>query len=128
MNKIKVLHILSSKTYNGAENVVCQINSMLQGTEDNIELIYCSLDGPVRSHIEENRIRFIPVSKIAKKEIARVIREVKPDIIHAHDMRAGFVAALACGKIPLFRTSIITILTLEDCLLNRCCIYMQPSS
>ena len=44
MNKIKVLHILSSKTYNGAENVVCQINSMLQGTEDNIELIYCSLD------------------------------------------------------------------------------------
>lgn len=68
MNKIKVLHILSSKTYNGAENVVCQINSMLQGTEDNIELIYCSLDGPVRSHIEENRIRFIPVSKIAKKK------------------------------------------------------------
>ena len=101
MNKIKVLHILSSKTYNGAENVVCQINSMLQGAGDNIELIYCSLDGPVRSHIEENRIRFIPVSKIAKKEIARVIREVKPDIIHAHDMRAGFVAALACGKIPL---------------------------
>lgn len=101
MNKIKVLHILSSKTYNGAENVVCQINSMLQGAEDNIELIYCSLDGPVRSHIEENRIRFIPVSKISKKEIARVIREVKPDIIHAHDMRAGFVAALAGGKIPL---------------------------
>lgn len=68
MNKIKVLHILSSKTYNGAENVVCQINSMLQGAGDNIELIYCSLDGPVRSHIEENRIRFIPVSKIAKKK------------------------------------------------------------
>lgn len=77
---------------------MCQINSMLQGAGDNIELIYCSLDGPVRSHIEENRIRFIPVSKIAKKEIARVIREVKPDIIHAHDMRAGFVAALGMRK------------------------------
>ena len=100
MNKIKVLHILSSKTYNGAENVVCQINSMLQGADDNIELIYCSLDGPVRSHIEENKIRFVPIAKISKKEITRVIREVKPDIIHAHDMRAGFVAALACGKIP----------------------------
>lgn len=101
MNKIKVLHILSSKTYNGAENVVCQINSMLQGAEDNIEIVYCSLDGPVRSHIEDNGIRFVPVSKISKKEIAHVIRKVKPDIIHAHDMRAGFVAALACGRTPL---------------------------
>lgn len=101
MNKIKVLHILSSKTYNGAENVVCQINSMLQGTKDNIELIYCSLDGPVRSHIEECKIRFIPVSRISKREIVRVIQEIKPDIIHAHDMRASFVAALACKKIPL---------------------------
>lgn len=101
MNKVKVLHILSSKTYNGAENVVCQINSMLQGTEDNIELIYCSLDGPVRSHIEENKIEFSPVSKVSVKEVRRVIAEVKPNIIHAHDMKASFVASLACGKIPL---------------------------
>ena len=101
MNKIKVLHILSSKTYNGAENVVCQINSMLQGAGDNIELIYCSLDGPVRSHIEENRIEFSPVSKVSVKEVRRVIAEVKPNIIHAHDMKASFVASLACGKIPL---------------------------
>ena len=101
MNKIKVLHILSSKTYNGAENVVCQINSMLQGAGDNIELIYCSLDGPVRSHIEENKMAFSPVSKVSVKEIRRVIDEVKPDAIHAHDMKASFVAALACGKTPL---------------------------
>lgn len=101
MKRIKVLHILSSRTYNGAENVVCQIHAMLQESGDNIELIYCSLDGPVRSHIEENGIRFAPVSKISPKEIKRVIRDVKPDIIHAHDMRAGFVAALACGRIPL---------------------------
>ena len=26
---------------------------------------------------------------------------MKPDVIHAHDMRASFVAARACGKIPL---------------------------
>lgn len=101
MNKIKVLHILSSKTYNGAENVVCQINSMLQGAGNNIELIYCSLDGPVRSHIEENKMAFSPVSKVSVKEIRRVIDEVKPDVIHAHDMKASFVAALACGKTPL---------------------------
>ena len=30
-----------------------------------------------------------------------MIRSEKPDLIHAHDMRAGFVAACACGSIPL---------------------------
>lgn len=101
MRKIRVLHVLSSRTYNGAENVVCQIHTMLHGADDNVELIYCSLDGPVRSHIEENGMAFIPVPKISRKELARVIRKVKPDIVHAHDMRAGFIAALACGRIPL---------------------------
>ena len=30
-----------------------------------------------------------------------MIAREKPDLIHAHDMRAGLVSALACGKIPL---------------------------
>ena len=33
--------------------------------------------------------------------LSRVIREYRPDVIHAHDMRTSFVAALCCGKIPL---------------------------
>lgn len=36
-----------------------------------------------------------------KKQLKRAIREVKPDIIHAHDMRASFIASLVCGKIPV---------------------------
>lgn len=101
MKKIRVLHVLSSRTYNGAENVVCQINTMLKEAGENIELIYCSLDGPVRSHIEENGIDFVSVNKISPRELSYVIQNVKPDIVHAHDMRAGFASALACGKIPL---------------------------
>ena len=101
MGKSKVLHILSSKTYNGAENVVCQINRMLRETETSFELIYCSLDGPVRRHIEDNNITFVPVKSISRRELKKVIQMVRPDIIHAHDMRAGFVSGLACGDIPL---------------------------
>lgn len=96
-----VLHVLSSRTYSGAENVVCQINRMLRKADSSFEIIYCSLDGPVRAHIEENNIKFIPVKSVTAGEIRRVINVVKPDLIHAHDMKAGLMAALACGKIPL---------------------------
>ena len=63
-----VLHVLSSRTYNGAENVVCQINRMLRKADSSFEIIYCSLDGPVRAHIEENNIKFIPVKSGHWKE------------------------------------------------------------
>lgn len=101
MKIYKVLHVLSSKTYNGAENVVSQIHSMLSNANSEFEIVYCSLDGPVRKILEEKKIKFFPVDKICKSEINRVINNVKPDIIHAHDMRASFFSALACGDIPL---------------------------
>lgn len=100
MKKIKILHVLVSGTYNGAENVVCQIIDMFKD-DNNIEMYYCSLDGPVRIALEERGINFQPVKELSIKELKRVIRNVQPTIVHAHDMRAGFLASLACGKIPL---------------------------
>ena len=95
-----VLHVLSSRTFNGAENVVCQINRMIHKADNSIEIIYCSLDGPVREYIEENNIKFIPVKSISIREIRRIIETVNPDLIHAHDMKASLMVALSCGKIP----------------------------
>ena len=100
VNKIKVLHLLQSNQFSGAENVVCQIIGMFKN-EGNIKMIYCSRDGQIRKALEERNIRFSPICDLNIKEVKRVIREQQPDIIHAHDMRASFVAALACGKIPL---------------------------
>lgn len=99
MKNIVVLHILSSRAYNGAENVVFQIKSMFE--DSNIKIIYCSLDGPIRKQLEEEKFEFYPIKEMSIKEIKQVIHKVKPDIIHAHDMRASFFSALACGKIPL---------------------------
>lgn len=100
MKKIKILHLLQSNKFSGAENVVCQIVGMFQA-DDNIQMIYCSRDGQIRDALIERNIFFAPIKNLSVKEIKRVIREQKPDIIHAHDMRASFVAARACGKIPL---------------------------
>ena len=97
---MKVLHLLRSDRFSGAENVVCQIIGVFRD-EPNIEMVYCSPDGQIRDALTERGIKFVPLKDFSVKEVRRVIKEQKPDIIHAHDMRASFVAARACGKIPL---------------------------
>ncbi len=96
---MKILHMLQSDRFSGAENVVCQIISMCEGPD--INFAYSSQDGQIREALEERSIEFHPIQKVTVSEFKRVIKEVKPDVIHAHDMRASFLAALSCGKIPL---------------------------
>ena len=98
---MKVMHILSSKIYSGAEKVVCQIiNSFRE--DDDIEMVYCSPENEnVRYMVGQQGIELLGMEKMCASEIRRFIDQEKPDLIHAHDMRASFNAALACGKIPL---------------------------
>ena len=98
--KQKVLHLLQSDRFSGAENVVCQIMGMFRNTP-NMEMVYCSRDGQIREALAERNVPFVPIRTLTVTEVKRVLREQKPDIVHAHDMRASFVAALCCGKIPL---------------------------
>ena len=100
MSKIKIMHLLQSNRFSGAENVVCQIINMM-GSYDDKEMAYCSRDGQIREVLNERNIKFLPISNLTVKEVKRIIKEYKPDLIHAHDMRAGFIGALACGNIPI---------------------------
>lgn len=96
---MKVMHVLNSRIYSGAEKVVCQIINSFRGE---IEMVYCSPDSDiVRQMLAEQDVTYLPMKNMSVSELRRVIREQKPDLIHAHDMRAGFFSALCCGKIPL---------------------------
>ena len=97
---MKVLHLLQSNRFSGAENVVCQIIGMFSNTPD-VEMAYCSRDGQIRDALDERGIKFLPISALNVSEVMRVIKEFRPDVIHAHDMRAAFIGALAGGKIKL---------------------------
>ena len=112
MSKIKVVHLLQSPRFSGAENVVCQIIRMFQ-RDETIEMIYCSPNGPIKEALVERKINFLPITDLTVKEVRRMIREVNPDIIHAHDMRASFVAAQACKTTRLYRIFIIIALIQE---------------
>lgn len=97
---MKILHILSSNKFSGAENVACQIIDMF-GQNKDYEFVYVSSDGDISEVLHKKNILFAPLKQMSVKELQRVFDEQKPDVIHAHDMRAGFFSALACGKIPL---------------------------
>ena len=97
--KVKILHVLVSNSYSGAENVVCQIISMFKENED-IEMIYCSPDGKIRKALEERKVKYALMQEPSVKEIKRVVNEVQPNLIHAHDMRASFLTSIVAKKIP----------------------------
>lgn len=96
---MKVLHLLQSNRFSGAENVACQIISICKN--EKIEFAYSSPDGQIKDALQERNIKFLPMKKACVSEYKRVIQEFSPDVIHAHDMGASFYAALVCGNIKL---------------------------
>ena len=97
---MKVMHLLSTDRFAGAENVVCQIIRLFSADTD-VSMTYCSPEGVIANVLSGQKINYIPLKTMSFAEIKRVVKEYRPDVIHAHDMRASFLAACAAGKTPL---------------------------
>ena len=95
MKKKKVMHVLNTGSYSGAENVVI---TLINATKSDVDAVYVSLDGPIQEYLEENNIEFEPVRKLSISEIKRVIKKVDPDIVHAHDFTAGIICSLSTNR------------------------------
>ena len=96
---MRVLHVLYSTIYTGAEKVAAQI---IRSFDGEVDMAYCSLeDAQVRKILEDQGITFLSFPELTPRHLGKIIREFQPDVIHAHDMRTSFVASLCCGKIPL---------------------------
>lgn len=87
-----VLHLLSTSTFSGAENVVCQIMNMYED-EKNIKMIYCSRKGQIESVLKKEKKEFVGLNNFSYFDLKRVIDLIKPDIIHAHDIKASILAS-----------------------------------
>ncbi len=85
---MRVLHLLQSDKYSGAESVVCQIIDLFK-EEPYFEMIYVSPDGSIREALHQRGISFFPLKKFSQQEIYRALNTLKPDIIHAHDFNAS---------------------------------------
>ena len=88
---MKVLHVLNSRIYSGAEKVVCQIIHSFSD-DPNVQMVYCSPDSDiVRQMLCEQSVIFLPVSKLTPRELKRIIEQEKQyfDSVLAK-LKAGF--------------------------------------
>ena len=89
---MKILHILGTDRLSGAENVHLDI---LKALKNDNEVIYCSPDGPIRRHVENAGVRFLPRDTEDPSVIRKIYDEERPDVVHACDPRMSFKCARA---------------------------------
>lgn len=97
---MKVMHILNTGGVSGAENVAISIINKMKKDYD-IESYYVALEGDIRDILYDNKIPYIALPKLSPKILKDVIKNVSPDIIHAHDYTASINAALSMDDIPI---------------------------
>lgn len=94
---MRVLHLISTSVFSGAENVACQIINMFR-EEDNVEMYYVSVIGDNLKNLSDRNIKYIELKRFNKKNLKRIVDEYRPDIIHAHDIRASILASFFSNK------------------------------
>lgn len=97
---MKVLHVLNTGKYSGAENVVITLIHALEGE---VECAYTSPNGPIREILKEENIKYYSVSTptINTKDLKKIINDFKPDIVHTHDFNAGVRTCFTKTNVPV---------------------------
>lgn len=96
---MKVMHILNTGGYSGAENIVISI--IRKTKELGYESVYVSPSGKINEKLSEENIKHLEIKNMKAKELKKIIKEFQPDVIHAHDFRASITASLTLTKKPI---------------------------
>lgn len=91
---IKVLHLISTSLFSGAENVACQIINLFK-SDNGYDMKYCAVIGKNKEALEIRKIPVLKLDKFNIHDIKKAIREYNPDIIHAHDPKSTIASAIA---------------------------------
>lgn len=89
--KKKVLHLLFTNSYSGAENVAMTI---IENASEKYDMYYCCPKGPIEKILKIRKIKYVPINKFSWFEVKRVLKNNHFDIIHAHDYKASFLVGL----------------------------------
>lgn len=95
MAKKKVLYLVGSNKFSGAENVVCTI---INNVNNNIDSLYCCPKGPIEEQLKIRKIKYKLINKLNYSCLKKIVNEYNPDYIHAHDYRATFYASFFYKK------------------------------
>ncbi len=94
---MKVLHVLNTGSYSGAENVIITIINHLK-KDPSIECVYVSLYGDIEKRLKKEGIAYYPVEKLSVANLKKAFKDLSPDVIHAHDFTASILTAFCFPK------------------------------
>lgn len=93
--KKKIIHVLNSNQYSGAENVAVNI---IQSLSSDFEFAYACPQGPIEEKLKKMNIEYLPIDKCTALNIKQVAARWNADIIHAHDFRASIHSSLSMSS------------------------------
>lgn len=97
----RIIHLLSTDYYSGAENVACQIINMFK-KNNSYELIYVSKISPaLKKILDDKGIKYYELKDFQFKYIKQAIKDLSPSVIHAHDVKASIMASFFYKKIKI---------------------------
>ncbi len=97
-NNMRIVHLLRSGGYSGAENVAI---SIIKGTQAYCSSIYVSPDGPVHTILQNNGIRHGRIPNTTLFTVRKALKRCRPDVIHAHDFTMSVLASAVCPGVPV---------------------------
>ncbi len=89
----RVMHLISTDIFSGAENVACQIIKMFNKNK-NYDMCYCATMGSNKEILLQKKINVIPLKNFDLKSVKKAIKEYQPTIIHAHDAKSCVMAVI----------------------------------
>lgn len=96
--RIRVLHVLKSSSYSGAENVAITI---IKHLNEDFEAAYLATRGEIEDVLKKEGICYFLLDRFTRKNINKIIEEYQPDIVHAHDFTATVLCAMVLQRFRL---------------------------
>lgn len=112
---MRVLHVIARLNVGGTARYITQLANELpkHGIETFVATGFVQgdeIEDPSAAAIDLIRIPALgrsikPIKDhIARKQLEKIIREVKPDIIHTHTFKAGYIARMKKQSVPVIHT------------------------
>ena len=95
MEKIRVLHVLNTGNYAGAEHVAVDI---IDSTKETTESAYVSPNGIISEVLRKKEIKHYIVNGLSWRILSDVVTDFQPDVIHAHDFTASVLSGFVRSK------------------------------
>lgn len=92
----KILHLISQDKFSGAENVAVQIINNMD--KENYESVYCAPIGDNKKQLDDRNVKYVKLDKFNYFNVKKAVEKFKPDVIHAHDIKASIIASLFYKK------------------------------